>query len=158
MMEFLKNNSSLDQLQSAYRKFHSTSSALLNITDDIYKAMDKSQATILVLLDYSKAFDTANHKIMAAKLRAYGFKNEALDWISSYLSNRKQKVKKDVGESDWINLKNGVPQGSILGPLLFLVLVSDLYKCILNGKYHMYANDTQIYYHCKWSQVANVIP
>lgn len=157
MCDFFKGDRSLDNLQSAYKKFHSTSTALLNITDDIYKAMDKSQITLLVLLDYSKAFDCANHKLILAKLQSHGFHGDSLEWIRSYLSERKQKVKNDNGESDWIKLGNGVPQGSILGPLLFLVLVSDLYKCILNGKYHMYADDTQMYYHCKWTEVAEVI-
>ena len=156
--EFFKHNSRLDNLQSAYKKFHSTTSALLHITDDIYRAIDKSLVTILILLDYSKAFDTANHCIILAKLKSFGFTGDALDWVNSYLSNRKQKVRNDLGESEWIHLKNGVPQGSILGPLLFLVLVSDLGKSILNGKYHMYADDTQIYYHCRWSQVTTVIP
>ena len=155
---FFANNRRLDHLQSAYKKFHSTATALLHITDDIYQATDKSLVTILILLDYSKAFDTANHNIILAKLQSFGFKGEALEWVKSYLSDRKQKVKNDLGESEWIHLQNGVPQGSILGPLLFLVLVSDLHKSILNGKYHMYADDTQIYYHCKWSEVATVIP
>ena len=157
MCTFFKSSSSLDQLQSAYKQFHSTTTALLTICDDVYKAIDKSMVTVLLLLDYSKAFDTANHKLILAKLESHGFQNEALEWVQSYLCDRKQKVKNDLGESDWIHLKNGVPQGSILGPLLFLVLVSDLHTSILNGKYHMYADDTQIYYHCKWNQVSNVI-
>ena len=157
MCDFFKGDMALDKLQSAYKKFHSTNTALLNITDDIYQSMDKSQITILILLDYSKAFDCANHRLIFAKLKAAGFQDEALSWILSYLSDRKQKVRTDLGESSWINIKNGVPQGSILGPLLFLVLVSDLYKSISNGHYHMYADDTQLYYHCKPDQVASVI-
>ena len=155
---FFAKNKKLDHLQSAYKRFHSTATALLHITDEIFKATDKSLVTLLILLDYSKAFDTANHNIILAKLQSFGFKGEALEWVNSYLSGRKQKVRTDLGESEWINLQNGVPQGSILGPLFFLVLVSDLHQCILNGKYHMYADDTQLYYHCKWSEVANVIP
>ena len=88
MCDFLQNNSSFDNLQSAYRKFHSTTSALLNITDDIYKAMDKSHVTILVLLDYSKAFDTANHKLILSKLQTNGFQTNALLWVESYLQYR----------------------------------------------------------------------
>ena len=154
---FFKGDNELDKLQSAYKKFHSTSTALLNINDDIYQSMDKSQITILILLDYSKAFDCANHRLIFAKLKAAGFQDEALSWILSYLLDRKQKVKTELGESRWITIKNGVPQGSILGPLLFLVLVSDIYKSISNGKYHMYADDTQLYYHCKVNQIASVI-
>ena len=157
MCNFFKGDKSLDKLQSAYKKFHSTNTALLNISDDIYQSLDKSQITILILLDYSKAFDCANHKLILAKLKAAGFQDDALSWVLGYLSDRKQKVKTDSGESNWISIKNGVPQGSILGPLLFLVLVSDLYKSISNGNYHMYADDTQLYYHCKLNQVSAVI-
>ena len=157
MCDFFKGDNELDKLQSAYKKFHSTNTALLNISDDIYQSMDKSQITILILLDYSKAFDCANHRLILAKLKAAGFHDDALSWILSYLLDRKQMVKTDLGESRWVNIKNGVPQGSILGPLLFLVLVSDLYKSVCHGKYHMYADDTQLYYHCKVNQINSVI-
>ena len=157
MCDFFKGDNELDKLQSAYKKYHSTNTALLNITDDIYQSMDKSKITILILLDYSKAFDCANHRLILAKLKAAGFQDEALSWILSYLLERKQKVVTNLGESRWIDIKNGVPQGSILGPLLFLVLVSDLYKSISNGQYHMYADDTQLYYNCSVNQIVSVI-
>ena len=157
MCDFFKGDHQLDGLQSAYKKFHSTSTALLNINDDIYKALDKSLVTFLILLDYSKAFDCANHRLILAKLKAAGFHDEACAWILSYLLDRKQKVKTDSGESRWVTMKNGVPQGSILGPLLFLILVSDIYKSISNGKYHMYADDTQLYYHCTLNQIEATI-
>ena len=157
MCDFFSGDNQLDKLQSAYKLFHSTTTALLNISDDIFKALDKSLVTILILLDYSKAFDCANHRLILAKLKAAGFHDEALSWILSYLLERKQKVRTDSGESRWITMNNGVPQGSILGPLLFLVLVSDLFKSILNGKYHMYADDTQMYYHCTVNQVEATI-
>ena len=92
-----------------------------------------------------KAFDCANHKLILAKLKALGFKNSSLKWISSYLSGRSQQVVTDKGESSWINLLNGVPQGSILGPLLFTILVSDISNDIKFCKYHLYADDTQLY-------------
>ena len=157
MCDYFEGDDALDKLQSAYKKFHSTNTALLNITDDIYKSLDKSQITILILLDYSKAFDCANHRLILMKLKSLGFHNEALAWIYSYLLDRKQKVKTDLGTSKWVNIKNGVPQGSILGPLLFLVLVSDLHKAISNGNYHMYADDTQTYYHCKVANINSTI-
>jgi len=93
MCNFFLGDKSLDFLQSAYKKYHSTTTALLNITDDIYKAMDKTQITLLVLLDYSKAFDCANHKLILAKLKSRGFHGESLEWIRSYLSGRKQSQK-----------------------------------------------------------------
>ena len=103
----------------------------------------------MVLLDYSKAFDCANHRLILAKLRASGLCDSALSWISSYLKGRSQKVVTDTGESQWEAVANGVPQGSVLGPLLFTVLVSDLKDAIKRGRYHMYADDTQLYYNCK---------
>ena len=119
--------------------------------------MDDSLITILVLLDYSKAFDCANHKLIIAKLKALGFKNSSLKWINSYLTDRSQQVITDKGESSWINLINGVPQGSILGPLLFTILVSDISSNIRFCKYHLYADDTQLYITGKLTEINKLI-
>ena len=143
MSTFLKEHKLLDKLQSAYKNAHSTTTALLTVSDDIFKAIDESEVTLLTLLDYSKAFDTANHRLILAKLKHFGFHEDALSWILSYLSDRKQKVRTD-SDSDWEYISNGVPQGSILGPLLFTVLVSDVSDNITTGKYHTYADDLQL--------------
>ena len=145
MKTYLIENNFLDKFQSAYKEKHSTTTALVEITDHIFKAMDNSEITILVLLDYSKAFDCANHKLILAKLKSFGFNKSSLNWINSYLSNRSQQVVTDKGESSWIELLNGVPQGSILGPLLFTILVSDIANNIKHCRFHLYADDTQIY-------------
>lgn len=149
MINFLKETNYFDDLQSAYKNSHGTVTALLNVTDDIYECLEDSEIVFLVLLDYSKAFDCANHRLILAKLKAAGFRDDALEWILSYLSGRSQKVITATGHSDWENILNGVPQGSVLGPLLFTVLVSDLGDAIKRGRYHMYADDTQMYYSCK---------
>ena len=151
MCDFFSGDNQLDKLQSAYKLFHSTTTALLNISDDIFKALDKSLVTILILLDYSKAFDCANHRLILAKLKAAGFHDEALSWILSYLLDRKQEVRTDLGESRWVTMQNGVPQGSILGQLHFLVLVSDLYQSIINGQYQ----DLKDHYHYRYFQNIN---
>ena len=145
---FLKESNQLDKNQSAYKSNHSTNTALLKITDDIYDAMDDSEITVLVLLDYSKAFDTINHRLLYAKLKYLGFHPTAVSWIISYLTDRKQKVKTLSDESGWESVNNGVPQGSVLGPLLFSILVHDISTFIPNCNYHMYADDTQMYYRC----------
>ena len=157
MVFHLKSKMLLDPHQSAYKQHHSTLTALLNITDDIYDALENTEIIILILLDYSKAFDCANHKLILAKLEKYGFKKEALTWINSYLSDRSQKVCSEEKSSTWKNMVNGVPQGSILGPLLFTILISDIKEEIKNGKYHLYADDTQLYYRCKVSDINETI-
>ena len=157
MKEYLIKNKFLDKFQSAYRGQHSTITALVDITDNIYKALDNSEIIILVLLDYSKAFDMANHKLILAKLKAFGFNNSALKCIESYLTGRSQQVVTDKGESDWLNILNGVPQGSILGPLLFTILVSDISMGLKSCKYHLYADDTQIYLNGKVEDIHNII-
>ena len=157
MIEFLKDTNYFDNLQSAYKHSHSTVTALLNVTDDIYECLENSELVFLVLLDYSKAFDCANHRLILAKLRAAGFRNDSLDWIFSYLNGRHQMVATSEGESSWNEMFNGVPQGSVLGPLLFTVLVSDLRDAIKRGRYHMYADDTQLYYSCKCENANDTI-
>ena len=154
MSEFLKEHKLLDKLQSAYRNSHSTTTALLTVTDDIFKAIDESEVVLLTLLDYSKAFDTANHQLIIAKLKHFGFHDDALQWVTSYLTDRKQKVRTDT-DSSWENIQNGVPQGSILGPLLFTVLVSDVSENITTGKHHTYADDLQLFLTFKPAEAVN---
>ena len=116
--------------------------------------MDESELVLLTLLDYSKAFDMANHRLIIAKLKYFGFNDDALAWITSYLSNRAQKVRTDT-DSPWESIQNGVPQGSILGPLLFTVLVSDISDHIQIGSYHTYADDVQWYFKFKHTEAVN---
>ena len=149
IIQYLHNKSLQDPHQSAYKVNHSTTTAMLKMTDDIYNALDDGELTLLVLLDYSKAFDTINHRILFAKLKALGFTFEAVSWIVGYLTDRKQKVKTLTDESGWESIQYGVPQGSVLGPLLFSLVVYDISTCIKYANYHMYADDTQIYYHFK---------
>ena len=150
---YLVDHALLDPYQSAYKKNHSTTTALLKLNEDIFEALDDSEITLLVLLDFSKAFDTVNHKLLLAKLDILGFQSNVCGWIHSYLSGRSQKVRTDTEESEWAEIKNGVPQGSILGPLLFTILVSDMRMSIWNGSYITYADDTNLY----WETPADMV-
>ncbi len=109
--------------------------------------MNEGKVTILTLLDYSKAFDTINYRLLLAKLKSLGFSSNALEWFGSYLYGRSQKVVYELQESKWQTINNGVPQGSILGPLLFIIMVSDISKFLNDINYHLYADDTQLYHH-----------
>jgi hypothetical protein len=146
IVKYLTTHSLLDPYQSAYKKNHSTQTALLKLTEDIYDIIDDSGIALLVLLDFSKAFDTVNHRLLLAKLEILGFQNKTCDWILSYLSGRSQQVQTENESSSWSPIINGVPQGSILGPLLFTILISDMRVTIWNGSYITYADDTNLYW------------
>lgn len=134
----------IPNIQSGFRRHHSTTTALLHITDEIINACDKGKTTMLVLLDYSKAFDTINHEILCAKLEHYNFDNNSVNFIKSYLSDRTQKVKLNGEMSTSLAVVKGVPQGSVLGPLLFCIYTADLCQKVKYMDMHCYADDTQL--------------
>ena len=147
LLSHLHTFNSFPLAQSAYRKFYSVETALLKIQNDLLLAIDKKHVSALVLLDLSAAFDTVDHQILLTRLSSYfGISDSALNLISSYLTNRTQSVVIDKQTSPPTTCGIGVPQGSVLGPLLFT-----LYTCPLANKlqssipYHMYADDTQLY-------------
>ena len=154
---YLTKHCLLDPNQSAYRANHSTHTALLKITDDIFESLEDSEISILIFLDFSKAFDTVNHRLLLEKLKILGFDELTCNWVKSYLSNRYQCVKIGDQISEWKLIKNGVPQGSILGPLLFTILTSDMRKCFHFGNYHEYADDTTEYKNTKVENINSCI-
>ena len=135
--------------QSAYREFHSTETALLRVVNDILFNMNRKHVSLLVLLDLSAAFDTVDHHtILLNRLEiSFGVTGSALDWISSYLSGRIQRVSVNGGFSDTCPVSYGVPQGSSLGPLLFTIYASKLFEIIKMHllEAHAYADDSQLY-------------
>ena len=135
-------------LQSAYRRYHSTETALLKVTNDILLNMNSQRVSLLVLLDLSAAFDTIDHKILLKRLQNnLGIGGTALLWFASYLSNRKQRIHVNGSISDEFTYNCGVPQGSCLGPLLFIIYASDMFSVIDNHLLdsHGYSDDTQLY-------------
>jgi hypothetical protein len=148
MQTHLSSNSLLSPFQSAYRRFHSTESALLTVHNDIICSMDGGKVTALVLLDLSAAFDTVDHSILLHRLKNwFGISGPALNWFSTYLSPRTQSVYLNGNYSSSALLTCGVPQGSVLGPLLFTLYTTPLGTLLNNHSlgYHFYADDTQIY-------------
>ena len=136
----------LPSTQSGFRKAHSTTTALLNVTDDLLRAQDEGKNSCLVLLDFSKAFDTLNHSILLTKLKFYGLGASSLKFIESYLNGRSQRVLLPGSTSDFVSVSRGVPQGSILGPLLFTIYTADFSSHLNFCKSHQYADDMQIYF------------
>lgn len=137
-----------DSLQSAYKKGTSTETALLRIKADIDRVLDEGDGVLLVLLDLSAAFDTIDHTILLQRLQDYvGLCDTALKWVQSYLTNRTQAVCINQSVSKPVDLTIGVPQGSVLGPLLFLVYILPLQQVIERFRVwrHGFADDTQAY-------------
>lgn len=148
VVEYINMIDAVPKLQSGFRKGHSTVTALLKVTNDIKKAMDDGKITILALLDLSKAFDCVHHQLLLTKLRCLGFSKAVVKWFQSYLTGRMLRVcLNEVFKSDWAEIFTCVPQGSTLGPLLFLLYLFDLPSKIVHCKYHLYADDTQLYVH-----------
>lgn len=149
LTDHLKSENILPLQQSGFRKQHSTSTSLIKISDDLTYAIDNSNVTFLVLLDYSKAFDLINHDLLLAKLHYYKISSQFLNWFKCYLSNRSQVVKLDNVFSSELLVPCGVPQGSILGPLMFTIFTADLPTILpASCRIHLYADDTQIYISC----------
>ena len=128
---------------SGYLKGHSCCTALLKMTEDWRKGLDEREVVAAVAVDLSKAFDSVCHGLLLAKLRAYGFSKVALELMSSYLCERRQRVRLDNVYSDWQVVKTGVPQGSLLGLLLFNIYINDLNYNVSNTSLQLYADDTR---------------
>ena len=135
----------LFEYQFGFRKGRSTAQAITEIADTLRKAIDSNLYTCGVFLDFSKAFDTVNHSILLHKLESYGIRGIPLAWFESYLTNRKQYVALGDTQSSYQTMVCGVPQGSSLGPFLFLVYINDLPNCSEVLSFKIFADDTNLF-------------
>ena len=144
----LLENSPHEPKQSAYRSHHSTETALISVTNDIMCAVDQKKAVVLVLLDLSAAFNTIDHSILLNRLhKRYGITGTALSWFETYLTDHCQVIQLNGESSDEMRLQFGVPQGSVLGPLLFTSYTAPLGEISRRHgvELHLYADDTLVY-------------
>lgn len=142
--KFLENHDILTKFQYGFRKNVSTEFAILDLTHYIISNIESKLHTIGIFIDLKKAFDSLDHNILLAKLDNYGIRGIAFQWFKSYLADRFHFVAIDECSSDLLPMESGVPQGSILGPLLFNIFLNDLVNCSNISKFILYADDTTI--------------
>lgn len=145
LLNFLDSNAILYPRQYGFRPGRSTVDAITEFTSDIVSALDNKHSALAVFLDLSKAFDTINHQILLTKLHHYGVRGVALDWFQSYLSCRNQYVSFKGVHSVTNSVNIGVPQGSVLGPLLFIIYTNDIPMSIKSSKPILFADDTTVF-------------
>ena len=144
VIDFIERIKMYKDTLTGFRKGFSTGSAFLKLRDDIKRAMNAGEISIIVLIDFSKAFDTVSHDTLIRSLHKMGFSNDFLSWSLSYLSNRKQYVQIDAQQSKPMTTYTGVPQGSILGPLFFNLYVNGLWDSLASRSIQ-YADNTTLY-------------
>ena len=147
LQKYLKDQNILYDKQFGFRTGHSTEHAIGQLVDQIYEAFEKNEYTLCVFIDLSKAFDTVDHSVLLRKLELYGITDTNYAWTKSYLSNRLQYIQIDENSrTEFFVVKCGVPQGSILGPLLFLLYVNDLKNASSVLDPIMFVDNTNLFY------------
>lgn len=146
LISFIDENKIIYEHQFGFQKGKSTSQAILDMSTKIVTAIENKELSCCVFLDFAKAFDTVDHHILIKKLDYYGIRGTAQDWFKSYLSNRTQRVSINGVLSKDLQIKYGVPQGSVLGPLLFLIYINDIRFSSKVLNFHLFADDTSIFF------------
>ena len=154
LVDFLEKKKVFFDNQFSFRAKHSTDHAVLSIVEKIQRAIDERDFSCGIFLDFSKVFDTINHEILLKKLEFYGIRGIANQWFSSYLSNRMQTVTVNGVTSNSVNISCGVPQGSVLGPILFLLYINDFHHCSKVFDFHLFADDTNLF--CKHKNLTSL--
>ena len=159
LVDYLKSAELFPLYQSAYRLNHSTETAVLHVLSEILTAADRGDFSAIVLLDLSAAFDTVDHEVLLKRLDlSYGVTGCALKWFRSYLCGRTQYVRHGLTKSSIVRLLCGVPQGSVLGPILFVLYTADLVRLIEEHglQAHLYADDIQVIGTCPSRDVSTL--
>ena len=141
---YMKEQKKFAESQYAFLKSICTLTSLLSITDSLFSNIDKRRINISVFLDLKKAFDTLDHGILLSKLTKYGVEGTSLRWFTSYLTGRRQYCQINGHKSSLKTVHCGIPQGSCLGPLLFILYVNDFEQCLKKCTSNMYADDTSV--------------
>ncbi len=143
MMNHFDRHNILVDCQHGFRAKRSCETQLISLTQELHQHLESKEQVDMIVLDFSKAFDKVPHQRLIRKLENYGIRGKTLDWINSFLSNRKRVVV-DGEMSDWVPVQSGVPQGTVLGPILFLAFINDLPKCV-ESRVRLFADDCVLY-------------
>ena len=144
MSKYFSNNDIIIPHQNGFRKGFSTLTQLITVLDDWFSSLDGRTRTNILLLHFSKSFDSVPHKGLLHKLHYYCIRNKTLEWIKSFLLGRSRRVHVNGAKSDWVDVTSGVPQGTVLGPFLFISYLNDI-ACNHNSKIKLFTDDAVLY-------------